>query len=64
MNDAEHEMAAPARAHSDVPARRACLRCGSMFQSEGFGQRICPACKATVSWKSAVPSRAGHTRHR
>lgn len=37
----------------DVATTRACLRCKTVFQSEGFGERICPRCKGSAVWKSA-----------
>jgi len=52
------------RARGDVAAKRACMRCAAVFQSEGFGQRICPRCKGTQSWRSAVADGSGHTRRR
>jgi hypothetical protein len=30
---------------ADVKAKRRCLSCRSMFESEGIGNRICSACK-------------------
>lgn len=54
----------PSRASRDVPTMRACLRCKSEFQSEGFGERICPRCKGSAVWKSALPARGDGTRQR
>jgi len=48
------QIAAPGAAR-DVAAKRACLRCKKEFDSKGFGERICPRCKASAVWKSAVP---------
>jgi len=31
----------------DRPAIRSCLTCGSEFESEGWGNRICPKCKSS-----------------
>jgi|GEM_PF-4831931 len=30
----------------DVPKLRKCLKCGKMFESFGFGNRLCKACRA------------------
>jgi len=38
------------KARGDVMAARTCLRCKAVFQ----GQRICPRCKNTVSWRSGL----------
>jgi hypothetical protein len=46
-------------ARRDGVARRACLRCRAVFDSEGFGERICPHCKESAVWKSSAPLRAG-----
>jgi uncharacterized paraquat-inducible protein A len=48
----------------DVATARACLRCKAVFQSEGFGERICPRCKGSSVWKSAPPMRGDGTRQR
>jgi DnaJ-class molecular chaperone len=52
------------KAMADVPAARACLRCGSTFWSEGFGERICSRCKGSAVWRSAIHegSRQGRRR--
>jgi hypothetical protein len=47
------------RASRDGAARRACLRCRALFDSEGFGERICPRCKGSAIWKSSAPLRGG-----
>lgn len=62
MTTAHPQHDPPVRATGDIAAERACLRCKALFQSEGFGERICPRCKATVLWKSAIPARDGHSR--
>ena len=53
-----------AKTPRDVPTTRACLRCKAVFQSEGFGERICPRCKGSSVWKSALPLRGTGTRQR
>ena len=53
-----------ARAKGDVPAARVCLRCKTVFQSEGFGERICRPCKGTQAWRNAMPVRRGRERRR
>lgn len=35
----------PERAEGDVPRDRRCLRCDTLFPSEGFGERICRRCR-------------------
>lgn len=62
MKGGAEEMLAVPRASGDVPAERACLRCQTRFWSDGFGQRICPPCKGSASWKSAVPMGGGGAR--
>ena len=56
MNDPDLDVAAPARAHRDVPAERLCLRCEAAFESEGFGERICRRCKSSATWRTSVPT--------
>lgn len=29
----------------DAPKRRTCLKCGKAFESFGFGNRLCKACR-------------------
>lgn len=62
MTTAHPQNAPSVRADGDIAAERACLRCKTLFQSEGFGERICPRCKGSVIWKSAVPARDGRSR--
>jgi hypothetical protein len=52
------------QALADVPQVRACLKCRTPFQSDGFGERICRACKGTDAWRTAVPVRRGRPRGR
>ena len=59
MTEADQDQPDPIRSPRDVPASRSCLRCGTVFQSEGFGERICPRCKGSARWKSSVPMRKG-----
>ena len=42
----------------DVPKRRACLRCTAPFDSEWSGQRICPHCKSSATWRTGTPPSA------
>jgi hypothetical protein len=44
-----------ARRASDVPRPRICLRCGSSFESEWSGERVCRPCKSTTSWRNGLP---------
>lgn len=48
-----------APSNRDVPANRRCLRCNATFWSDGFGERVCPRCKSTVSWRNFVPAGSG-----
>ena len=64
MNDLDPTYRPPTPARGDGPAERCCLRCGTAFWSEGFGERICKRCKAQASWKSAIPSGDGGSRRR
>ncbi|SIN84970.1 hypothetical protein SAMN05444002_0989 [Vannielia litorea] len=50
------------KATSDIAAERLCLRCRSVFWSEGFGERICPRCKGSAVWRSAVSEGGGQGR--
>lgn len=52
------------KAMADVAAERACLRCGSTFWSEGFGERICYRCKGSAVWRSAIHEGSGKGRRR
>lgn len=67
-NKAMAEMADPdisrAKALGDVPRERPCLRCDTVFFSEGFGERICRRCKGQNAWRSAVPVSPGASRRR
>lgn len=49
---------------SDIPQMRACLKCRTPFRSEGFGERICRACKGTLAWRTAAPLRRSRPRGR
>ncbi|MEQ9037236.1 MAG: hypothetical protein RIE24_02665 [Silicimonas sp.] len=55
---------ATARAVGDVPRERQCLRCDTLFWSEGFGERICRRCKGLNAWRNAVPVSPGASRGR
>lgn len=35
----------------DTAKRRACLKCRDGFESEWAGERICPRCKKSSTWK-------------
>jgi hypothetical protein len=52
------------KATADVAADRPCLRCRSIFWSEGFGERICPRCRGSAVWRSAVSEGNGRGRRR
>jgi hypothetical protein len=34
-----------------VQIERLCLKCGTKFPSQWSGERICPKCKTTSSWR-------------
>ena len=52
------------KATNDTAAERVCLRCRSIFWSEGFGERICSRCKGSAVWRSAVSEGGGQGRRR
>ncbi len=52
------------QALGDVPKNRPCLRCKIVFESEGFGDRICRRCKATSAWRSNIAVSPGSARRR
>lgn len=52
------------KATADIAAARVCLRCGSTFWSEGFGERICSRCKGSAVWRSAISEGSGQVRCR
>lgn len=54
----------PVRARGDVPRERRCLRCETVFWSEGFGERICRRCKGLKAWRNAAPVSAGGSNRR
>lgn len=64
MTDAPSEQQSPSSSPRDAPGERACLRCKTVFHSEGFGERICPRCKGSVIWKSGLPARGDGNRQR
>lgn len=39
----------------DVPKHRRCLRCETIFKSGWSGERICPRCKRSHSWRNNLP---------
>jgi hypothetical protein len=55
MKDETETFVVLAKAMGDTPKTRHCLRCGTNFWSEGFGERICGRCKSSVTWRAAVP---------
>ncbi|MFN4100218.1 MAG: hypothetical protein ACK4GT_10610 [Pararhodobacter sp.] len=52
------------RAPGDIAAKRACMRCATIFHSEGFGQRICPRCKGSQAWRSSGAEGGGNSGRR
>ncbi len=63
IKSADVEVEIP-RAAADIPGERICLRCRSLFWSEGFGERICSRCKGSVVWRAAISEGGGHGRRR
>ncbi len=53
-----------AEARKDVPQERHCLRCCTVFWSEGFGERICRRCKGSNAWRNGVSVSQGAARRR
>lgn len=55
--DAERWLAARIKSlpPSICPRDRACLRCGGIFPSEGFHNRLCAACR-TMASNDVIPS--------
>jgi hypothetical protein len=53
-----------ARALGDISKERQCLRCDTLFWSEGFGERICRRCKGLNAWRNALPVSPGASRRR
>lgn len=47
-----------------VGKRRACLRCGTAFESEWAGERICTRCKGSSTWRRGLPLQAFSTGSR
>lgn len=54
----------PEKARGDVARERRCLRCETVFYSEGFGDRICRRCKGLNAWRNAVAVSPGAARRR
>ncbi len=64
MTDPPLDDLGPTRSPRDVPTTRECLRCKAVFQSEGFGERVCARCKGSAAWKTALPLRGDGSRQR
>lgn len=37
-----------------IRLRRVCLGCKSLFDSAWAGERVCPRCKGTTSWRNGA----------
>jgi len=61
MDMREPEAQGITRSARDVPAVRKCLSCGSEFESEGFGERICGDCKSKKAWKDGIAVSPGRS---
>jgi len=62
MNMRDPGFAGTTLSERDVPAIRKCLSCGSEFESDGFGERICGDCESKKGWKDGIavtPGRSG-----
>ncbi len=47
-----------------LPKRRACLCCAKAFDSAWAGERICPRCKASSTWREdLVRNGSNHARY-
>ncbi|MBO6782125.1 MAG: hypothetical protein JJ899_02465 [Alphaproteobacteria bacterium] len=44
-SDAELEQFGRERASGDAPRERACMMCGTKFESEGWHNRLCGSCR-------------------
>ncbi|AXI55475.1 hypothetical protein C1J05_14040 [Sulfitobacter sp. JL08] len=64
MSEGEQPYITTVRARRDVPQERQCLRCETLFWSEGFGERICRRCKRLNAWRNAAPDSSGSSRRR
>ncbi len=40
----------------EAPKDRRCLRCSGAFVSAWSGERICPRCKKSPTWRRGVPA--------
>ena len=49
------EVNSTVQAINDVPKGRPCLRCREVFDSTGFGDRICRRCKGSKQWRDGIP---------
>jgi hypothetical protein len=46
------------------PKRRACLCCAGPFESAWAGERICPRCKGSATWREDLSgSGSNHARY-
>jgi hypothetical protein len=54
--DVDMEPAAGDAPAPTVKTRRRCLRCAAMFDSTWFGERICPTCKHSSTWRAGQPA--------
>ncbi len=52
------------KARGDIAAERACLCCKRVFWSNGFGERVCPRCKSSKTWRNSVPGGNGQGHRR
>ncbi len=42
------------RSPGDGPKTRQCLRCSNKFESEWSGERVCPHCKKSSTWRNGL----------
>ena len=54
--DLDMEPAASGPLAPTIKTRRRCLRCAETFDSTWFGERICPTCKHSSTWRAGQPA--------
>lgn len=49
--NASNETKKPIADREEERKRRCCLMCSKQFMSSHIGERICPSCKGTSTWR-------------
>ncbi len=57
MSNSLEPLASEGTAVKSSSKTRLCLRCESPFLSGWAGERICPDCKKSTSWRNGTPHR-------